>query len=246
MKKVVLATLVLCGTLCSCSGDITSEESVVTTPKVNIVTTTPTIESQEDFLSTDIEVYIPTLPDTMWEDIEVNLSDDIDLSKVNINGVETDISDITLQELLDNTRMEQCNGSTYVNFHNFTFRSGMFQSVDIQEAFSGTTISVEVCDNSGYVITHNDLDPSNFAEYNVIGVSSSEFFTKDDFKVISYGGISVGMPKEEVYEVLTTPEQRIDKYDVFATDEQIMLIEYEDGAVDTVYLINRGYDMIVY
>lgn len=179
------------GITASAAGAVTevTTSSVITE---NTDTTTPPV------VTTTAEVFVPIT--------EANISDEIDLSKVTINGAEVSISDISLSDMLSATKIKHCiYGSTSIDVDNYNFFSGMFglqtDETDIT-SFEGTMVSIEVVDEKNNVVSQPDLDEKDFGAYKVVGVHTSDFFTHDDFSVSYYGGITTGMAKADLVDIL--------------------------------------------
>lgn len=179
---------------------------------------------------------------------DVNIPAEMDLSIVTINGVEVNTLDTTLQTVLDSAGITHCPwGSTNLTSSRYDFISGMFgvqtDASDIS-SFEGTSVSIEVVDADGNLVRGGELDSKLFGEYQVKGIHISDFFTKDDFEVLFYGGVKCGMAEEEVMASLSGgtlyDEDAFGKTYVYNNGVQTMLVVIEDGVVDEITLLNNN------
>lgn len=203
--------------------------------------TTSVITENTD--TTTPPVVTTTVPDTVFSPLtEANISDEIDLSMVTINGVEINISDITLSSLLETASITHHPvGTTSLDVNNYNFISGMFgvQSVENDiSSFDGTLVSIEVVDENNNVITPVKLDSEKFNTYKVVGVHSSDFFTHEDFEVIYYGGIKVGMAKTDLVAALGDGIVINDEI-IYKNTKNTMIIELKAGNIDEITLLNN-------
>jgi hypothetical protein len=160
-------------------------------------------------------------------DVEVNTFTDDDFTKVTINGVEVNINDYTLADIVEATGIERCTyGSTFIQDGYFEFSGGMYgiKSYELDPlSFEGTMVTFEVLNNG--VIDDNPRT-DEYANCLIKGVRSSQFFTEDDFEVIYYGGITSGTLQDDIVALLGEGEEYGD-YTVYNNGKQTLMIEYE-------------------
>ena len=176
-------------------------------------------------------------------DIEVNVSDEIDLSALVINNVNVTLDDdMKLSELLATTGLKHCTyGSMSVLRNEFTFISGMFGiQYDVTDilSFEGTLISIEVMDENKNIVSSASLDKNKFHTYTVVGISSSDFWTHDDFTVSYYGGLKSGTTKKDMISILGEGTIYDDKV-VYKNSKHSLVIELDNDVIDEIILLNN-------
>ena len=220
-------------TTTSISTVITENTTTTTTPLETTVASEATVAPAETTTTTGT-VFVPMT--------DSNITDEIDISSVTINGVEVSISDITLSELLSSTGIKQFPaGNTIIDVEHLNFNSGMFGVQSDEEdilSFNGTKVSIEVVDEHSRIVPTADLDENEYDTYKVVGIHSSDFFTYDDFEVLYYGGIKTGMPKEELVAILGDGII-INNEIVYKNAKNTMIIQLEAGVIDDVTLLNN-------
>lgn len=224
------------------TAPVTSETSATTTKVTTSASTTTaatTVPNTEETSSDDEAkseyVFIP--------DIEVNVSDEIDLSALIINNVNVTLDDdMKLSELLATTGLKHCTyGSMSVLRNEFTFISGMFGiQYDVTDilSFEGTLISIEVMDENKNIVSSASLDKNKFHTYTVVGICSSEFWTHDDFTVSYYGGLQSGTTKEDMISILGEGTIYDDKV-VYKNSSHSLVIELDNDVIDEIILLNN-------
>lgn len=270
-KKILIAVVALTACLTGC-GNQTEEEPVVTelpikvqevemetvateatTAETTTVTTTAAITEASSEADTESEESTEQAEGEEEEYLlvpftDVNVPAEMDLSIVTINGVEVSTVDTTLQAVLDSTGITHCPwGATNFTSDRYDFISGMFgiqtDANDIS-SFEGTSVSIEVVDAEGNLVRGGELDSKLFGEYQVKGVHISDFFTKEDFEVLFYGGVKCNMTEEEAKSILGDgtlyDEDAFGKTYVYNNGVQTLLVEIEDGVVDEITLLNNN------
>ena len=224
------------------TAPVTNETSATTTKvttsasTTTAATTVPTAEgtSSDDEAKSEY-VFLP--------DIKANVSDEIDLSALVINNVNVTLNDKTkLSELLATTGLKHCTyGSTSILRNEFTYISGMFgiqyDATDIL-SFEGTLVSIEVMDENKNIVSSASLDKNKFHTYTVVGVSSSDFWTHDDFSVSYYGGLKAGTSKEDMISILGEGTIYDDKV-VYKNSNHSLVIDLDNDVIDEIILLNN-------
>lgn len=203
--------------------------TTVTTTAANIEEASSDDEAKSEY------IFIP--------DVEANVSDEIDLSKLLINNVNVTLDDdMKLSELLATTGLKHCTyGATSIQRSDFTFISGMFgiqYDADDILSFEGTLVSIEVMDKNKNIVSAAELDRNEFHTYTVVGISSSEFWTHDDFTVSYYGGLKSGTTEEDMISILgegTVYDNKV----VYKNSTHSLVIELDNSVIDEIILFNN-------
>lgn len=216
---------------------VTTENTTTAASSVKMsatTTTVPPIEATATTTATFETMYIPVT--------DSNISDEIDLSSVTINGFKVNISDIALSDMLSTTGMKQFPaGSTVIHVDHYNFNSGMFgiqSNVEDILSFDGTKVSIEVVDENDRVVPTAELDPAKFDTYKVVGVRSSDFFTSNDFEVLYYGGIKTGMKEADLVDILGEGIVINDDI-VYKNEKNTMIIQLSEGVIEDITLLNN-------
>lgn len=259
-KKILIAAIALTACLTGC-GEKTEESTAPTELPIKVqevemtdvsateaeTTEATTAEGIEVITDSDAET-VEDEPLVLTPTVDVNVPAETDFSLVTINGVEVNTLDTNLQAILDSAGITHCPwGSTNLTSSRYDFISGMFgvqtDASDIS-SFEGTSVSIEVVDADGNLVRGGELDSKLFGEYQVKGIHISDFFTKDDFEVLFYGGVKCGMAEEEVMASLSGgtlyDEDAFGKTYVYNNGVQTMLVVIEDGVVDEITLLNNN------
>lgn len=215
----------------------------VITEETYMPSQTTTAEDEEQPTETT-EIATDTEEKPLVPVVEANIADDIDLSTTVINGVTVNVTDTTtLSDILTATGLKHCSyGTTGMSADGFEFISGMY-GIQADEndilSFGGTLVSIEIMDESGKIVSAVDVEKEKYSSYKVVGIHSSEFFTKDDFDVAYYGGIKSGMTKDELYDILgegTLYEGNV----VYRNSTHTLVVEIDMGEVDGITLLNNS------
>lgn len=177
----------------------------------------------------------------------VNLPTAAELSNIKVNNADIDISDITLDDFLEQSGLERCiYGTTDLQFADYEFISGMYGTrSDKDDPFSfDSMISVEIVDSDGNLVSNNEKIIDDNHENIVKGVYASDFFMNGDFDITFYGGIKCGMSLDDVYAALGSEGfingEALDhsEFHYFCNGCQVLIIMPEDGVVDEIMLLN--------
>ena len=170
----------------------------------------------------------------------------MDFSKVTVNGVEVDVSNITLGDFLTQTGLTRNPVGTTSLSSKYIFESGMYGIRDEGKSneygydfMDGTQLSIEVIDENGEIVFYNDVEEEELNNCRIKGFHISEFWLKDDFDVVFCGGIKPLMPKDDFISLMGEGE-RLGDNRVYSNENFTLIVEtgVEDGnwIVDEVTL----------
>lgn len=230
-------------------ADSSSSELSIKAQEVEIADSTTESEvsfESLDEISQETEKNEGTEDYMLVPDVEVNVPAETDFGVVIINDVEVSTINTNLQTILDNTGIRHCSfGTTDLTFGDCSFTSGMFgiqkDENDIT-SFEGTSVSIEVLDTNGNIVSATDLDENLFGEYQVKGIHISDFFTQEDFEVIFYGNIKCGMEEDELINLIGSgyvEEDVFGKTYIYNNGMQTLVVKTEEDVVDEITLLNN-------
>lgn len=184
--------------------------------------------------------YIDTLP------LAKNVSENIDLSKAVVNGVEIHLNDdISLADFVKTMKLNVALGGSVCDYSFLYFNGNMYE--DESEAEDKTLISIEVVDKDGKLIPANDQRKADADKYLVKGFKTSDFFTKEDDYVVEFcEGIHVGMSKEEIIALLGDGKEIEDignNFTAYSNGTNTLVIRYAKNdtgyAADDIMLLKN-------
>lgn len=227
MKKIfatmLCVSLVACMTAC---GKSEGSETASTTPAIKVyneqltTVTTTTEPTTEPIVESEHAPLVPV--------IEQNVSDEIDLSLVAINGYEIDLDNLTYQSFLQMTQLhKQPAGVTSLDTSVFYFNSGMYCLND-----DGTQLSVELVNKEGNLVENGDEEDYEPQDLYVKGIHCSTFWTKEDYNVSFHAGIKSGMEKDLFIAVMGAGEQISDNL-VYRNSSYTMIAEFDSETTET-------------
>lgn len=218
LALMLCVSLVAC--LTACGKDKSESEPVETTPSIKVyneqfttpATTEPVTEEAEE------DEHAPLVPV-----IEQNLSDEIDLSLVAVNGYEIDLDDLNYQSFLTMSQLQKDSVAvTLLDTSLFYFNSGMY----CLNQESSTHLSVELVDKDGNLVPNGEEENYDAKDLFVKGLHCSEFWMKEDYNVSFYAGIKSGMDKDLFIAVMGAGEE-IDGKRVYRNSTYTMIVEME-------------------
>ena len=226
MKKIFATMLCvsLATSMTACGkGDSSETESSAPAIKVyneQLTTVTTTAEITEPASESEHAPLVPV--------IEQNVSDEIDLSLVAVNGYEIDLDNLTYQSFLQMTQLhKQPAGATVLDTSLFYFNSGMYCLND-----GGTQLSVELTDKDGKLVENSDEEGYEPQDLYVKGLHCSSFWMKEDYSVSFYAGIKIGMDKDLFLAVMGTGKQVSDNL-VYRNNSYTMIVEFGSETTET-------------
>ncbi len=193
----------------------TTESEKIQATTTEVAATTESIS--EDAESAENEEYEYTLTPLT----EANVGEEYAFHLVRINGVEIDLTDIHLAELLTQTNtVANPFGSCYLEMDNYLFSgghlgveakldenmAGMTITIDGVEYSAadfptlGTSIAYEVVDEKGELVFDDELNLEEAENYRVVGINHSCFWVDEEYpmEVTFFGGITVGISEQEL------------------------------------------------
>lgn len=207
------------------SGNTSTSTTESTAPTTETTTTTET-------------VLVPDVPK--------NVSENIDLSKAVVNGVEIHLNDdISLADFVKTMKLNVALGGSVCDYSFLYFNGNMYE--DESEAEDKTLISIEVVDKDGKLIPANDQRKADADKYLVKGFKTSDFFTKEDDYVVEFcEGIHVGMSKEEIIALLGDGKEIEDignNFTAYSNGTNTLVIRYAKNdtgyAADDIMLLKN-------
>lgn len=234
MKKIFTTIMCLCvvGSLTACKGNETEPESTAPSIKTyneqltTVATTEPTTESEPE------DEHAPLVPT-----IEQNLSDEIDLSLVAVNGYEIDLDNLPYQSFLQMSQLRKGSvGTTSIDTSLFFFDGGMHYLNE-----NGTKLSVELVDKDGNLVPNLKEENYKPEELYVKGLHISEDFLAEDYNVSFYAGVKIGMERDLFTAVMGAGAAIKDKY-VYQNSNYTMIVEFDaktDEAGESVWFVDE-------
>lgn len=212
-----------------------------TTTTVSGNTSTSTTESTTPTTETTTTTETMLVPD-----VPKNVSENIDLSKAVVNGVEIHLNDdISLADFVKTMKLNVALGGSVCDYSFLYFNGNMYE--DESEAEDKTLISIEVVDKDGKLIPANDQRKADADKYLVKGFKTSDFFTKEDDYVVEFcEGIHVGMSKEEIIALLGDGKEIEDignNFTAYSNGTNTLVIRYAKNdtgyAADDIMLLKN-------
>lgn len=212
-----------------------------TTTTVSGNTSTSTTESTAPTTETTTTTETVLVPD-----VPKNVSENVDLSKAVVNGVEIHLNDdISLADFVKTMKLNVALGGSVCDYSFLYFNGNMYE--DESEAEDKTLISIEVVDKDGKLIPANDQRKADADKYLVKGFKTSDFFTKEDDYVVEFcEGIHVGMSKEEIIALLGDGKEIEDignNFTAYSNGTNTLVIRYAKNdtgyAADDIMLLKN-------
>ena len=220
-KYALIASVIAIIMVLSGCGSGNSEPEETTLPvKVAVETlqTTTTVTTAPPVVVEELTDYEKT--DAALSEIPNNIDDTIDLSLVCVNGNWLSIRSMPLENFISGGGIKKCSWSTISNPDTSLYFVGNGYGIDASEqenpdmnygynvnkytltdptSFNGTLLGIE-CSLNG--VPMETVEEEKFKEYRIKAVTTSSDNTKDDYEVSYYGGVKVGMTREQVKELL--------------------------------------------
>lgn len=196
--KVTTTTTVPETTVATTTEETTTE---VTTSNTDITTTDTTVPSTEQESTTTTTVPEETTDPvtTTLIRVEKNVSEDIDLSYALVNGEEFHLDgETSVADYVKLAKMKLALGGSYHDSEILQFRGYMYESVEDIENDKKTKVSLEVINKDGEIIVSDDELRNTPEELFIKGISTSTFFTGEDFTVEFANGLKVGLTQNEI------------------------------------------------
>lgn len=131
--------------------------------------------------------------------VEKNVSEDIDLSYALVNGEEFHLDgETSVADYVKLAKMKLALGGSYHDSEILQFRGYMYESVEDIENDKKTKVSLEVINKDGEIIVSDDELRNTPEELFIKGISTSTFFTGEDFTVEFANGLKVGLTQNEI------------------------------------------------
>lgn len=228
MKKIfatiLCMSLVACMTAC---GKDNGSESEPTTPAIKVyneqltTVTTTTEPPTEPITESEHAPLVPV--------IEQNVSDEIDLSLVAINGYEIDLDNLSYQSFLQMTQLHKGNGGVLLDTNLFYFNGDTHCLTD-----DGTQFFVELVDNDGNLVEDDEIEKYEPNELYVKGVHFSNFYTKGDYNIsLNYAGIKCNMEKDLFISVMNGTGEQAFGGAVYQNSVYTMIVDFESKMTET-------------
>lgn len=167
-----------------------------------------------------------------------NISNYTKLGTFTFDEKEIDIADLTVEDFVSITGLEyQLYATANTNSKGFDYYGKGFGD----EGDEGSTFFVEAVQDKEIV---TDFEKAQYSNYEVKAIRVSEFFLEEEDlgRVEFYGKLRIGSTKEEVEAVLGEgfyEEGTFELYAVYKNNIATMVIVYEDGVADEIYLIRN-------
>jgi len=189
------------------------------------------VETSKEIESENIEeLYKKLRPKVKYN----NISNYTKLGTFTFDEKEIDIADITVEDFVSITGLEyQLYVSANTNSKGFDYYAKGFGD----EGDEGSTFFVEAVQDKEIV---TDFEKAQYSNYEVKAISVSEFFLEEEDlgRVEFYGKLRIGSTKEEVEAVLGEGFYEEGTF-IYKNNIATMVIVYEDGVADEIYLIRN-------
>lgn len=223
IKRLLIVTAIMFDIIImfvSCKGRVKNKE------QIGDNTQFPIIEVFEEEITNVPGITTPTPKPTdtnkynLVPPIKQNLSNEIDLSYVDINGFRINIEDLTKEELLLSSKLNKRNGKSEIETNFYYYNGGMFSSSE-----NSSAVAVEFVNRNGKLVPEEEYDKYNDNDLVVKGVYSSLDFVKDDNVVSYYAGIKSGMEKDTFIAIMGEGLKAYD-YRVYSNKKYVLIVSF--------------------
>lgn len=180
------------------------------------------------------EVYKKLRPKVKYN----NISNYTKLGTFTFDEKEIDIADLTVEDFVSITGLEY---QLYATANTYSKGFDYYAKGFGDEGNEGSTFFVEAVQDKEIV---TNFEKAQYSNYEVKAISVSESFLEEEDlgRVEFYGKLRIGSTKEEVEAVLGEgfyEEDTFKLYAVYKNNIATMVIVYENGVADEIYLIRN-------
>lgn len=238
MNKFIMSfvCILACTSLTACGTEPIAETSDTSLAVNAVERNIQTVSDTENTEVSEISENLPSVPD-----ITANLAENTNLGHIIINGNDIPLCNATLQYFIEATGLKMCSETIEKDSDGYRFVGNIFSHGD-NISDDVTRIAVEVTDTEGNLVENITADNELYDTYYIKGINISSSQTGKDFEPLFHMNVKTGISLEKIQNIYgkgTVFSTSHGNARVYATDNWVMIVHYEDDTADEITLFKK-------